>query len=53
LQVENQGMKNTYLEDFAFFEVMEPECGIIGKAINQINNAWQFYYIFPFLFLIK
>ena len=29
LTVENQGVKNTYLEDFAFLEVMEPEQGII------------------------
>ena len=27
-------MKNTYLEDFAFLEVMEPETGVIQDAIT-------------------
>lgn len=31
---ENKGLKNTYLEDFAFLEGLEPENGIISEAIN-------------------
>lgn len=34
LAVERQGVKNTYLEDFAFLEVMEPETGVLNDAIN-------------------
>lgn len=32
-------MKNTYHEDFAFLEVMEPETGFINDAITIANNS--------------
>lgn len=38
LQIEGQGVKNTYLEDFAFLEQMEPEGGVIGDAIAAAND---------------
>lgn len=32
-------MKNTYLEDFAFLEQLEPESGVINEAISIANGA--------------
>ena len=32
-------MKNTYLEDFAFLEVAEPETGLISDAITIAHGA--------------
>ena len=37
IAVERSGIKNTYEQDFAFLEVMEPENGVISDAINTIN----------------
>lgn len=31
---EHKNIKNTYLEDFAFLETLEPEGGVINDAIN-------------------
>ena len=39
LTVENSGVKNTYLEDFAFLEQLEPESGVINDAINIVNDT--------------
>ena len=39
LALERQGVKNTYHEDFAFLEVMEPETGVINDAITLANTA--------------
>lgn len=39
MQIEGQGVKNTYLEDFAFLEQMEPEGGVIGDAIAAANGS--------------
>jgi hypothetical protein len=39
LAVEGQGVKNTYREDFAFLEVLEPESGVINDAIALANNG--------------
>jgi len=40
LTAENSGIKNTYLEDFAFLEGLEPETGgIIDKAIMIANEG--------------
>lgn len=36
---ERQGIKNTYEQDFAFLEIMEPESGMINDAINLANNV--------------
>jgi hypothetical protein len=36
---ERQGIKNTYEQDFAFLEIMEPESGMINDAINLANGA--------------
>jgi hypothetical protein len=41
IAVERQGVKNTYLEDFAFLEVMEPETGVINDAITLANSNGQ------------
>lgn len=41
LAVERQGVKNTYHEDFAFLEVMEPETGVINDAITLANASGQ------------
>lgn len=32
-------MKNTYQEDFAFLEVMEPETGVLSDAITLANSG--------------
>jgi hypothetical protein len=32
-------VKNTYLEDFAFLEQMEPESGVINEAISMAING--------------
>jgi hypothetical protein len=37
--VENSGVKNTYLEDFAFLEQLEPESGVINEAISIANTS--------------
>lgn len=40
MTAENSGIKNTYLEDFAFLEVMEPETGgLINEAISIANGG--------------
>jgi hypothetical protein len=40
LTAENSGIKNTYLEDFAFLEGLEPETGgIINEAIALANGG--------------
>jgi hypothetical protein len=39
MTLENQGIKNTYLEDFAFLEGLEPESGVINEAISIANTA--------------
>ena len=36
---ERQGIKNTYEQDFAFLEIMEPESGMINDAINMANTV--------------
>ena len=38
MTLENQGIKNTYLEDFAFLEGLEPETGVINEAISIANT---------------
>ena len=39
LALERQGVKNTYHEDFAFLEVVEPETGVINDAITLANTT--------------
>ena len=40
MTAENSGIKNTYLEDFAFLEGLEPETGgIINEAIMMANGG--------------
>lgn len=39
LSIENSGVKNTYLEDFAFLEQLEPETGVINDAITILNDS--------------
>jgi hypothetical protein len=39
--VENSGVKNTYLEDFAFLEQLEPETGVINDAISMAINGTE------------
>ena len=34
-------MKNTYLEDFAFLEGLEPETGVINEAITIANTSQE------------
>lgn len=38
MSIENSGVKNTYLEDFAFLEQLEPETGVINEAISIANT---------------
>jgi hypothetical protein len=39
MSIENSGVKNTYLEDFAFLEGLEPETGVINDAITIANTS--------------
>lgn len=39
LSIENSGVKNTYIEDFAFLEQLEPETGVINDAITILNDS--------------
>jgi len=41
LSIENSGVKNTYLEDFAFLEGLEPETGVINEAITIANTSQE------------
>ena len=38
ITAERQGIKNTYEQDFAFLEIMEPESGLVNDAINLAHN---------------